>query len=120
MAEGTGSTRSALIVYGSETGNAQEVAEELGRIAERLHFVTHVKECNDVEAVSVISLFYSQKSIDRVLDYSGLAFTCHLCRINYWPRRFPTQCPWILEDAFAEKTPRDFSQRRQIYAVWAR
>ncbi|GAM34903.1 hypothetical protein TCE0_015r02790 [Talaromyces pinophilus] len=55
MAEETGSTRSALIVYGSETGNAQEVAEELGRIAERLHFVTHVKECNDVEAITLAS-----------------------------------------------------------------
>ncbi|KAF9890990.1 NAPDH-dependent diflavin reductase [Aspergillus nanangensis] len=34
--------RSALILYGSETGNAQEVAEELGALAERLRFVTHV------------------------------------------------------------------------------
>lgn len=52
-----GSTRSALILYGSETGTAQEVAEELGRIAERLHFVTHVKECNSIKAVSVTILF---------------------------------------------------------------
>lgn len=53
MAEEIVSTRSALILYGSETGNAQEVAEELGRTAERLHFVTHVKEFNDVQAVSL-------------------------------------------------------------------
>lgn len=52
MAEEIGSTRSALVLYGSETGNAQEVAEELGRTAERLHFVTHVKEFNGVKAVS--------------------------------------------------------------------
>ncbi|GES58001.1 NADPH-dependent FMN/FAD containing oxidoreductase [Aspergillus terreus] len=36
--------RSALVLYGSETGNAQEVAEELGALAERLRFVTHVSE----------------------------------------------------------------------------
>ncbi|KAI9659437.1 MAG: NAPDH-dependent diflavin reductase [Bathelium mastoideum] len=38
--------RTALVCYGSETGNAQDVAEELGRIAERLHFSTHVCDLN--------------------------------------------------------------------------
>ncbi|PYI09947.1 NADPH-dependent FMN/FAD containing oxidoreductase [Aspergillus sclerotiicarbonarius CBS 121057] len=38
--------RSALVLYGSETGNSQEVAEELGALAERLHFRTHVAELN--------------------------------------------------------------------------
>ncbi|KAH6677583.1 hypothetical protein B0J14DRAFT_615726 [Halenospora varia] len=41
--------RSALILYGSETGNSQDVAEELGRMAERLHFVTRVSEMDLVE-----------------------------------------------------------------------
>ncbi|KAE8362936.1 hypothetical protein BDV27DRAFT_146542 [Aspergillus caelatus] len=41
--------RSALILYGSETGNAQEVAEELGSLAERLHFMTQVSEMNHVK-----------------------------------------------------------------------
>jgi sulfite reductase alpha subunit-like flavoprotein len=48
-------SRTALILYGSETGNAQEVAEELGRTAERLHFVTHVGECDSVKAVGIKS-----------------------------------------------------------------
>jgi sulfite reductase alpha subunit-like flavoprotein len=43
--------RSALILYGSETGNSQDVAEELGRMAERLHFVTRVSEMDMVEIV---------------------------------------------------------------------
>lgn len=43
--------RSAIVLYGSETGNAQEVAEELGRLVERLHFSTHVAELNGVKAV---------------------------------------------------------------------
>lgn len=45
------SDRSAIIIYGSETGNSQEVAEELGRLAERLHFSTHVAELNEIKAV---------------------------------------------------------------------
>ncbi|KAJ5716369.1 hypothetical protein N7493_008280 [Penicillium malachiteum] len=42
-------TRSVLILYGSETGNAQEVAEELGAVTERLRFATHVSELNQVK-----------------------------------------------------------------------
>lgn len=40
--------RSALVLYGSETGNAQDVAEELGRLAERLRFDTEVVELNSI------------------------------------------------------------------------
>lgn len=43
--------RSALVLYGSETGNSQDVAEELGRMAERLRFVTRVSEMDLVEIV---------------------------------------------------------------------
>lgn len=43
--------RTALIAYGSETGNAHEVADELGHLAERLHFTTHVSELNAVQPV---------------------------------------------------------------------
>lgn len=43
--------RSALVLYGSETGNSQEVAEELGRVAERLRFMTRVTEMDLIELV---------------------------------------------------------------------
>jgi hypothetical protein len=120
MAEETGSTRSALILYGSETGNAQEVAEELGRTAERLHFVTHVKECNGVKAVSGVPPICCQISTDDIQGQSGLTFTRYICRINFRPRRLSAECACFLEDTSTEKTPRNFSQRRQIHAVWAR
>lgn len=55
--------RSVLILYGSETGNAQEVAEELGAVTERLRFVTHVSELNQVKPVSAIGHPY------RILRY---------------------------------------------------
>ncbi|KAF1833500.1 riboflavin synthase domain-like protein [Decorospora gaudefroyi] len=50
-------SRRALIVYGSETGNAQDVAEETGRIAERLRFETEVAELN---AISLKQLLQHQ------------------------------------------------------------
>lgn len=43
--------RRALVVYGSETGNAQDVAEEMGRVAERLRFETEVAELNAISLV---------------------------------------------------------------------
>lgn len=45
--------RSALVLYASETGNAQDVAEELGDLAERLHFVTQVSEMNNFKPVAL-------------------------------------------------------------------
>ncbi|KAL8382906.1 hypothetical protein RB595_006602 [Gaeumannomyces hyphopodioides] len=42
------SRRSALVLYGSETGNAQDVAEDLGRTLERLRFRTSVVEMDDI------------------------------------------------------------------------
>lgn len=47
----TAQARRALVLYGSETGNAQDVAEELGRIAERLRFHAEVSELNATNLV---------------------------------------------------------------------
>lgn len=44
--------RSASILFGSETGNACDYAEEFGRISERLNFYTTVAKLNDVKPVS--------------------------------------------------------------------
>ena len=40
--------RSALVAYGSETGNAYDYAEELGRMLERIHFRTTVSSLDAV------------------------------------------------------------------------
>lgn len=45
--------RSMLILYGSETGNSQDIAEEIGRDAQRLHFKTKVDEMNGAQLVSL-------------------------------------------------------------------
>lgn len=44
--------RRILIAFGSETGNSQESAETIGRLAERLYFKTWVCEMNDIDLVS--------------------------------------------------------------------
>ncbi|KAK4625115.1 NADPH-dependent diflavin oxidoreductase 1 [Fulvia fulva] len=42
-------SRTALVLYGSETGNAQDVAEEVGCMAERLRFDTTVLDLDSVQ-----------------------------------------------------------------------
>lgn len=44
--------RSALLAYGSETGNAYDYAEELGRLLERIHFRTHVSKLDAIDTAS--------------------------------------------------------------------
>ncbi|KAI0541213.1 hypothetical protein GGR58DRAFT_457301 [Xylaria digitata] len=41
--------RKILILYGSETGNSEESAGDIERVARRLHFQTLLEEMNDVE-----------------------------------------------------------------------
>ncbi|KAK5073616.1 NAPDH-dependent diflavin reductase [Lithohypha guttulata] len=40
--------RSALILYGTETGNSQDIAYELGQCLERIHFATKIRELDGV------------------------------------------------------------------------
>lgn len=44
--------RSLLVLYGTETGHSQEIAEEIGEVAERMRFRTAVEQMNDVSLVS--------------------------------------------------------------------
>lgn len=52
---GGGQRRTALVLYGTETGNAQDLAEEVGRVTERFRFVTRVAELDDVPATALLS-----------------------------------------------------------------
>ena len=51
----SGKPRTALILYGSETGNAQDVAEEIGRMAERLRFDTTVLDMDSVKLRDILT-----------------------------------------------------------------
>lgn len=48
---GTGPDRTALVLYGTETGTAQDLAEEAARVLERLYFITDVLGLDDVSTV---------------------------------------------------------------------
>lgn len=52
MTKGGAENRSLLVLYGTETGKSQEIAQEIGRTAEGLRFQTEVEEMNDVPLVS--------------------------------------------------------------------
>lgn len=51
--DGSPHRRSALILYGSETGNALDYAHEIGRLAERLHLWTGVSHLDAVEPLAL-------------------------------------------------------------------
>ncbi|KAF4875096.1 NADPH-dependent diflavin oxidoreductase 1 [Colletotrichum siamense] len=59
--------RSMLILYGSETGNSQDIAEELGRNAQRLHFNTKVDEMNGAQ----LSLLLQYTLVVFVISTTG-------------------------------------------------
>ncbi|GAB7360244.1 hypothetical protein MBLNU230_g8004t1 [Neophaeotheca triangularis] len=46
--------RTALVLYGSETGNAQDVAEEVGRLTERLRFETTVLDMDSAQLKEIL------------------------------------------------------------------
>ena len=45
--------RTALVMFGSETGNAQDLAEEIAKILERLRFTVHLSE---LDATSLVGM----------------------------------------------------------------
>ena len=57
--------RKALVLYGSETGNAQDIADEMGRMIERLHFSTNVVHLNAAEPVCNYLLRFEDNHVDQ-------------------------------------------------------
>ncbi|MCJ1244718.1 NAPDH-dependent diflavin reductase [Trapelia coarctata] len=55
VANGLPRGRTALVLYGSETGNAHDLADEMGRMTERLRFSTDVTHLDAVEATAFVS-----------------------------------------------------------------
>ena len=77
--------RSALILYGSETGNAQDMAEDLGRLCSRLHFRTDVDELDSVDLVRD-STPVPRRILTRVTELSAAVSAGLLRHLNYWAR----------------------------------
>ena len=110
--------RSALVLYGSETGTAQDFAGELGSIIERLRFQTHVSSLNTIEPVRGNILLLA-----RLIEFTS-AVTFRIFHSRYFhidcrPRRSAIQRATILEELAAAKVATRLSPRCSIYYIWA-
>ncbi|KAH7327986.1 sulfite reductase flavoprotein alpha-component [Stachybotrys elegans] len=83
--------RSILVLYGSETGNAQDMAEELGRICQRLHFHCHIEELDAVELSALLRyqlvMFVVATTGQGDMPHNSLLFWKKLLR-----KRLPPGC----------------------------
>ncbi|KAG6004707.1 hypothetical protein E4U54_000492 [Claviceps lovelessii] len=83
--------RTILISYGSETGNAQDMAEELGKLCQRLHFKASVKELDNVELRELLQhelvLFVVSTTGQGDMPHNALSFWKRLLR-----KKLPDGC----------------------------
>ncbi|KAM0669970.1 hypothetical protein ACQRIU_000365 [Beauveria bassiana] len=80
--------RTVLVLYGSETGNAQELAEELGRTCQRLHFQSTVEE---MSAVTLRALLQNELVI-FVISTTGQGDMPHNSTL-FWKRLLQRKLP---------------------------
>ena len=114
--------RSALVLYGSETGNSQDVAEELGRLAERVRFVARVSEMDAVEMVCRLKSpdpGLAPVLISSATEFAIKIYGCHLRNLNNGSRRVPEECACIVEKSVAEAFASWMSRSRVVYHIWA-
>ena len=106
--------RRALVVYGSETGNAQDVAEELGRIAQRLRFDTDVAELNAISLVCARGATESSTLIH--ISETTAAIRCRSdLNLHHRPGRAPCQQPEFLESPSQRPTAARVLAAADIY-----
>lgn len=83
--------RSVLVLYASETGNAHDMAEELGRLCRRLRFHAAVRELDAAGLAALLDhglvLFVVSTAGQGDMPRNGLAFWRSLLR-----RRLPAGC----------------------------
>ncbi|KAF0640595.1 hypothetical protein FPSE5266_00928 [Fusarium pseudograminearum] len=80
--------RSVLVLYGSETGNAQDMAEELGRICQRLHFKSRVEELDAVD----LNALLQPKFVIFVISTTGQGDMPHNSLL-FWKRLLRKKLP---------------------------
>jgi hypothetical protein len=115
--------RTALILYGSQTGNSQDVAEDLGRLAQRLRFATRVCEMDQVKPVCLPLHLYIQSnnpkySFPHAIGHSAKSHFRYLCGWDHWARRVPEKCTGALEEPSEEAFASGLSVSAQLYHLW--
>lgn len=113
-------SRSALVAYGTETGNAYDYAEELGRLLERIHFLTHVCNLNTVDTASRSGIVWMSAFADCMFTVilEGIQSSNHRC-FNYRPGRSTNQCQIILEKSPTEEAITHVPKRRTTFYLWS-
>lgn len=92
------------MLYGTETGNAEEIAVELGQMAERLHFKTTVDEMDSFKLVGCFSPNRQNGLCRLTALWAGRCFTnvaCSLCHIDNGPGRHAKERVQVLEKSQA-------------------
>ena len=79
--------RSALVLYGSETGNAHDIADELGRMLERLRFSTYVTHLDAVDPVCSPAGLDSSVKLTWCVGLIGKPYGCTHFYLYDWSRR---------------------------------
>lgn len=109
----TSHARSALVLYGSETGTAQDVALELESVVRRLRFSTDFKELNSIGLVCqtpplskfVLRLTFNDPGRSLAIRY------CSDCHLHHWTGRSATERTNPVEEV-TERTPQGRMFRR--------
>ncbi|KID98453.1 sulfite reductase flavoprotein alpha-component, partial [Metarhizium majus ARSEF 297] len=87
----TSSDRTVLVLYGSETGNAQDMAEELGKLCQRLRFTSRVEELDNVNLNELLQhqfvLFVISTTGQGDMPHNSLLFWKKLLR-----KKLPPDC----------------------------
>ena len=109
--------RTVLVLFGSETGNAQDLAEEVGKLCQRLHFKSTVEELNAVDLVCSLAMPNSCSTDADIahIECPDTASACYLHLIDDRPRGHATQLTLVLEEIVAEKITSRLSKPPEIY-----
>lgn len=100
----TPDSRTVLVAYGSETGNSQDVADELGGLAERLHFQVHVCELDAVKAVRRMTILpIGDETLIYIAGIIESVLVGNIRCLHDGPGGFPRQFEGLLEISTSEK-----------------
>lgn len=119
-------SRSILVLYGSETGNSQEIAEDLDRISQRFRFESRAAEMNSVQLVCQPQLLYLYISLGgRILTLAMSEHTTAVSsrgvrHLNHGPGRYSAQRRGTMEEASAEEVASRMSQYSEVHELWPR
>ena len=116
--------RSVLVLYGTETGNSQDLAECVARRLRRVYFSPTLDEMDGVQLVSRKACRCLQLSAvltwkERKTDHPSSILVCYFCYIHHRPRRHATQLPKVLEEVAAKEIIFHQSYPSSFRCLWA-